>query len=379
MFMSTQFSQLNYIDYPDNVNILTLTRLIERRGSHLIIVPIPSAPTFYGDILDKNDPNIKDFDFTKARDSYRKLIEDSERMGIHMVSLDAEIDSLKNASEEFFFRRDIHWTPSGAKASAKAVSDYIAKNFTNEYKAMTKSTHELSTIGEQEFGGFGYWLESMCDIKLPYMKYKLWTATDKNLGLLNTVEPQIAIIGDSYGLVKGYDWGFEHFLSAESSLNVENNSIAAGGTRAAPIRYFSIKNTTEKLPRFIVWPFALYAILPSVFEETIPALSECNSPIDLTSSSLSFTLPKLSLEGRFFIRIRDFSAPIGVNVELKFSFENGEFSSKVFERKNAYVDITDSKNYYTILPKSKSNQNPKIIDLNVSLAGSSFELCSLKN
>jgi hypothetical protein len=145
MFMSSQFFQDNYVNSPDNADLLTLTRLIERRGSHLIIMPIPGAPIFYGDILDKNDPKIRDFDFVKARANYEKLVTDNQKLGIHMVSLGAAVDGLQGEKEDFYLERDVHWSPTGAKASAKAIADYIAKTFPAEYKALPKSQHELST------------------------------------------------------------------------------------------------------------------------------------------------------------------------------------------------------------------------------------------
>jgi hypothetical protein len=236
----------------------------------------------------------------------------------------------------------------------------------------------FSAKGFGEIGGYGYWLELMCGIKLPYLKFQLWTSSS-NVGLLDKVEPDIAIIGDSYGLDRDHDWGLEHFLSNASSLNVENGSIPGGGSRAAPIKYFSIKNTTEKLAKFIVWPFALAPIPTFVFEEVIPSLSECKNPVGLTSKSNIFELPQILTEGKQFIQLRDFSPPIGVNLELKYSFANGESLTKVFDRKNAIFDLTESKNYYTMLPRNKANQNSNTIELNVPIAGSPFELCSLQN
>jgi hypothetical protein len=49
-FLSTSFQQISYLNYPQNADLATLSRLIESRGSHLIMAPIPTKGMFYQDI-----------------------------------------------------------------------------------------------------------------------------------------------------------------------------------------------------------------------------------------------------------------------------------------------------------------------------------------
>jgi hypothetical protein len=330
-------------------------------------------------ILDKNNPLIKGFDFAKAKESYRQLVNDSEKLGIHMVALNAAVESLNGSSQEYYFNGDSHWTPSGARASAKTIGGYIVKNFPNEYKTLPKSSYELSTSTTSENFGFSSWIDAICGVKLPSEKYDIWIANDKNASLLDKPDSQIAVIGDSFAFLRpGNDWGFGQFLEAETQLNVENNAIPAGGSMASAIKYFSIKNTSEKLPKFIVWAFSLSPMPKWFFDEAVPSLSKCNNPIQLkpqVGQNKILELPQLPSNNDYFLRLLSYDAPLGVNLEFLFNFGETESLKKVFDRKNASFDLTESKNYFTILPKSKSGEFPKSIELNVTIPNASLELC----
>ena len=63
MFINTQFVQ-NHGLSSQYKNIKIMSDLLEKKGSHLLLVPVPNAGMYFPDILDKTDPLIKDFNFS---------------------------------------------------------------------------------------------------------------------------------------------------------------------------------------------------------------------------------------------------------------------------------------------------------------------------
>jgi hypothetical protein len=358
MFISSQFLQ-NYDLTPALANIRVLSDRLNQRGSQLILLPIPRAGMYFESILNKSNPLLNGFDFGAARASYQNMIQKAQNANVHAVSLDQVVAG----TPDFFFNRDFHWTPNGAKAAANTVKVYLEKipSFTN----LSKSERTLTTEKTGEVRGYGGWVDDVCGVKIPYEKYPVWTAVDPKVGLLDAVEPQIAVLGDSYGFYKpGLDWGFEHFLSEATGLNVENASVPGGVTYASPIKYFSSK-ASEPLPKFIVWLFA-FSVPPAwLFDEIIPAISMCLNPMALIADETRTRFVVPSGPGRF-LRLLNFQTPVGVDLELKFGAV-----SKVFKRP-ASNDGSTVKNFFLALPTERSGA----IMLNTPLTDdASFEVC----
>jgi SGNH hydrolase-like domain, acetyltransferase AlgX len=386
MFINTQFVQ-NHNLSSQYKNIKVLSDLLEKKGSHLLLVPIPNAGMYFPDILDQSDPLIKEFDFSAARNSYKKLVELGQKNSIHVVGLDDTVKSLSGASEEFFFDRDTHWTPSGALFSAVAIKRYIETNFEDEYKQLTKSEFELVAEKESEVEGFGAWAKTLCDLSIPNQRYQMWTSNNKNLGLFDDLEYPIVVLGDSYGKHRpGKDLGFEHFLASQTQLNIDNESVAAGKATAAAIRFFSLHDSLQKLPKFVVWLFS-YSEPPDWFyDEVIPSLAECKNPIDLVDETYRGTDDKLIIPGfsddrKIFLKITNVKPPLGINLQLEFVFNNQESYEKTFIRHTNSFDISDSKNFFTFIKRDGGNKLPIQLKINTPIdkTESKIEICSMEN
>src|SRR4051812_36198194 len=99
-----------------------LSEALKQRGTELVLVYQPPRGLMDPDKLTPAER--KAYDFDAAHRNYSAALERLRQGGDVIVApLDKLVDEHKDY--EYFFRRDHHWTPSGAEHSAKVVADAI--------------------------------------------------------------------------------------------------------------------------------------------------------------------------------------------------------------------------------------------------------------
>jgi SGNH hydrolase-like domain, acetyltransferase AlgX len=344
MFLNIHF--LKDYSLPQGVaeKLQELSRVLEAQGSHLITVPIPSATLFYPEILDHNDPLISSFDFSKTLISYQEAVKSNNNLGINTVDLSQAIMSLKGQPEEFFFKRDTHWTPSGARATATTITEFIKSKFA-DYAPEPKTSYTLIPKTSDSTPGFGRWVTFMCkDIVVPPEPYTPYSAEpDSSVGLLGDITQQVLVLGDSFGrMTERSDWGFDAFLAKALSLNVQNEATPAGGYIASPTRYFSMRDPNQAIPKYVVWAYFYNSPQLYFFDEIMPALTTCKNPQALAGE----TLPPLEKSNRYFLHLSDVDT--SQDLTLKLTWPDGSNQEKTFVRQK--LRITTS-NYFWNIPQ----------------------------
>jgi SGNH hydrolase-like domain, acetyltransferase AlgX len=368
MFLNIHFPKGYSLTQGVPEKLQDLSRVLEAQGSHLVIVPIPSATLFYPEILDHNDPLISDFDFSKKLSNYQEAMKLNNSLGINTIDLSQAIMSLKGQPEEFFFKRDTHWTPSGARAAATAITEFIKTTFP-DYALEPKTSYTLTPKNSDSTPGFGRWVTNLCkDIVVPPEPYTPYTAVpDSSVGLLGDVTQQVLVLGDSFGrMTERSDWGFDAFLANGLSLNVQNEATPAGGYIASPTRYFSMRDPNQAIPKYVVWTYFYNSPQLYFFDEIMPALAACKNPQALVGE----TLPPLEKLDRYFLRLSNVDT--SQDLTLKLAWPDGSNQEKTFVRQK--LRITTS-NYFWNIPQRNGSFPISIGTPEVLMKKASASIC----
>ena len=108
------------------ISARALPQALKQRGTTMIFLLIPPRGIVARSHLDRSQPGQANYDAASARASYRASVANLQALGIVVPDLLA-LEEQAPADEPFFFRRDHHWTPFGAKRAAEAVAAVLAE------------------------------------------------------------------------------------------------------------------------------------------------------------------------------------------------------------------------------------------------------------
>lgn len=360
LFINSQFYQEQNLTIDTFRRLKELNDLLKQKGTILILVPIPLIGLYYGDIIDRSDPLVKDIDFDKAKNSYNSLIHDLNSQGIHTVNLGGLPDKLKGQPEEFTFPRDIHWTTTGLSESALLLSNYIKTNFPKEYQSIKKSEIKLTKGAPSQIEGFVY-QKVLCDIPLQATSYTPYShiSIDPTNDLLGDQEQPIVLLGDSF--VKGRpEWGFNSVLSSYLQVDVTNYGVPAGGMVVSPALYFNSLDSSTTMPKFLIWQISVRAdgADGNILRQSINALQQCKSvwesgidPND--GKEVSFSIPEVDNPG--FFKLTDYL--VGDNLTLKVNYKSGEQQSYTYNRFSSFYRLDNLDTYYLPIPLEREDDS----------------------
>jgi SGNH hydrolase-like domain, acetyltransferase AlgX len=329
MFIDFLFDPYDNIDMSGLTDLKIFNDSLKKKGSTLIVLPIPRNGMFYEDIVDKSDLLINGFDYQKAQNSYANIIKSFNKNDIFAIDLtESIINAKKNTSDNFFYKRDIHWTSDGAKNAAGVVSEYIQKNF--NLTDIKKYSIGLTKDKVYNAGGFGHYARTLCGIDVPFEKTETVLLQTENVGLLDVVDDQIVVWGNSYGKVE-IDWGFAPNLSNNLQMNVRNESVPSGGVIAAPIKFLSNLPSDYKFPKFIIWLSSTIMPPKWLFEELQPTLEQCSERLSIRADSVDIGISNdFAVKEGDFLKLSNFE--LEKNLTIDFFSGNEKLHSHTFTR-----------------------------------------------
>lgn len=271
-----------------------LSEALHRRGSELVLVYQPPRGLMDPDKLTPEER--RDYDFATARRNYAAALERLRSGGDVVVApLDKLVD--ENKGYEYFFRRDHHWTPSGAEHSAKVVADAIhalpafksipRKEFTTHPAGVLAKPGTLQKIAAQLCGG-GY-----------SMQYVPMFATegaggDGGGGLLGeAAQPEVALVGTSNSDAKG-GYNFGGYLEQALGADIVNVAISGGSFEGSLLHYLQSKEFQQHPPKIIVWemPYQNYPDSEKnpykIFRQAVPLVDDgCHGKSALLANTIT--------------------------------------------------------------------------------------------
>lgn len=276
---STDFKENFSLSDETSRYLARLVRAFKARGTALVMIPLPVRGMVERDALSDREAAQKNFDPERAQETFTRYIQDLRKTGTYAVDL---TDSEESLNPEYFFKRDIHWTPEGARVTAEKAGAFVKA--TPEYRNVTPVRYETKNIGTKDMKGKIFLeLLRLCSSKIPAENIPVYETRLQATGadaLFGTSDDPSVLIGTSFSEMEILN--FEGFLSQSTGLTIANYAIAAGELFKAMLSYVSSPNFADGHPPFLFWEtpghYNINLDSAKFFRQIIPAIEgECSA------------------------------------------------------------------------------------------------------
>lgn len=260
------------------------------KGVELVVVYQPTRG-----LVNRNKlmPTERDkFDYDTALKNYQAMLGRFAKMGYHVPDLSPltdESDTTGNSAHDFYFRGDQHWTPYGARRTAKIVAQTVKKvpGFADipQREFETKITGRMGKTGTLhnmagQLCGTSYAVQYMDQ----FSTEPKGEAADGDL-FSDAGNPQITLVGTSHS---GKNYNFAGFLEQYIGADVLNVAFPGGGLEGSMLQYLGSDEFQKTPPKVLIWEFSpLYRLDQETIYRQMMALLDngCEGKPALMSSS----------------------------------------------------------------------------------------------
>lgn len=219
------------------------------------------------------------FDFPQARASLARFQEQLRRGGALVPDILSLVDT--PPSEEYFFRRDHHWTPAGARATARLVADHLRT--LPLYAQLTRKAYRTEPgIRMPKDGTMNRGLRHICGNNYGFQyvpAYQTVPASDDIGALLDDEsEPEVVLVGTSNSAARDDEaksYNFDGFLKEYLGLDILNYALPGAGQDGSLLQYLQSDDyDPASPPRLIIWelPASFRLDNPLSYRQLIPAI-----------------------------------------------------------------------------------------------------------
>lgn len=323
--LSTDFG----IPSKEQANFARLIQTFKKRGIHIVMAIQPTRGLMHRDKLYDEDKS--KFNYNLAITKLKMLINQMSSAGAIVPDASKLIDS--PPKKDFFFRRDHHWTPSGAEATAKIVADEIKHQ--PFYKDIHKTTYKtMPGVYIPKMGTLNEGLQRLCgnNYGMQYVQgYQTVPQNDDANALFgDTPEPQVVLVGTSNSAARDNEskqFNFDGFLKQYLSTDILNYALPGAGAEGSLLEYLlSADYNTQKPPKVIIWELvANYQLGDELtYRQLIPAVKGgCQTSLLSKTTKLSKLIEeeRIELLSNTGSHIQNLNTP-GNFIDIKFSDKN---------------------------------------------------------
>ncbi len=235
------------------------------RGTALMIVPLPTRGIVHPEfVLDES------FSHKHAAKNYNNYLNRLRRVGLLVPPL----DKMTAGDQEIplYFARDHHWTPAGAAAAARLVSEEIGKTeLLLDTPTLGFSTVKVET--DSTNGSYNRAAWEACEKEYQPETFDVFY-TEAELDLFaEVVDPEVVLVGTSNSNGTKH-FNFDGFLRQELGVDVLNVATSGGGFDESLITYLGSDSFKQQPPKLIIWEVPGYYSLNQVnfYEEVLSQL-----------------------------------------------------------------------------------------------------------
>lgn len=256
----------------DEAVYAALERMVQRlnaRGTQVLLLDLPRRGLLTADKLLPADRSR--YDQRTALANYRKALQRFRDIGFMVPDYGHLIE--KADGTDYFFRRDGHWTPDGARRTADLIADTVKK--TPLYEKLRKKGFATRKVGLQRHPGvLAIVASQICGGHYPSEVVDGWsTAPLENNPFDDDPIPEVAVVGTSFSASPAYH--FMGFLQQALQTDVLNGAIAGGNFDGALTQYLPSETFQESPPKLLIWEFAhaqIAAVNPAQLRRLIPLI-----------------------------------------------------------------------------------------------------------
>jgi alginate biosynthesis protein AlgX len=230
-----------------------LTRMVgalNARGTQVLLLDLPQRGLLTADKLLPADR--ARYDHASALANYRHTLQRFREAGF--VVPDYGLLAERPDAAEYFFHRDGHWTPEGARRTAELIADTVKslplysglprKEFTTRAVGMQRHPGVLAIVASQICGG-----------NYPAEVVSGYSTSPPEADLFGDDPiPQVAVAGTSFSANPAYH--FLGFLQQALQTDVLNTSMAGGNFDGAMTQYLPSELFQSNPPKLLIWEFA---------------------------------------------------------------------------------------------------------------------------
>lgn len=327
-------------DFPlndrDIARLSALNDAFKAQGTTLILSILPTRGLMEG----KQAPPAS-VDMARSADGYARLIKTLRGAGLHVAAIEGD-----TGAGAFYYKRDHHWTPVGAKAMAQAVAAQV--------KALDIPLTEKKFVSEAQktidhVGTFEKLIKESCGVAVPpeqVTEYITYAPGDADALFDDVGAADIVLLGTSNSTSAASHANYDGFLKEALSADVENRAISGGGADAAMLQYLAARPENAKKPRVIIWEFPVYQDFHSknFLRQAIPAVNGvCASPVAVQDKTIEpfmemfAQLKDKKIQGEnYYLHVR-VTPPTELEFRAVMAWDNGSSDFFTFKRDPFYT------------------------------------------
>jgi hypothetical protein len=378
---------------PETLELLSrVNSALHYKGVHLTLLPmLPRA--IAGRAYVPNDGMLSDiiYDPELAAQQFDALLESVQQRGIDSLNINAVLNNNPSFDKgAYYFKRDIHWTPEGARLVADAVATHI-NALQNGPANVTEFETSMESGAQLHRANFNAILNELCQSKIPSEEVRTYDtkqkvgSLDDLLGESDDDNPDaVHVVGSSYtDDITVYH--FDGFLRQYLKQNVGGFSISGGGVDQSIYAWAQNTNGLGKSPKFLVWEFAdfvdLRKLTASMNVSLVPAIiGDCADNLKITEqafredSVVSLDLPPLAGKAAEHYLRYEFDNRALTNFQLTYAYDDGSLKTVSFENPSR---VSGLDKLYQALPAG-TGAAPIHVDLKMSVgakSAGSVKLC----
>ena len=268
---------------------------LKARGTSMVFLSVPSKGIVEYAHVNAHLPELRGYQVEYARASYHHFVKSLAATGLIVADVQDVLDVHPTPQTAFFFKRDHHWTPDGARIAATALGTAIRS--TPAYHSMTPATYRTEQSGTQKMKDkMALELQRLCNTEMPPETYTTYQTIlqagnakgeEALFGKAGGGESSV-LVGSSYSAEP--EFNFDGFLSEATGLPIANHAISGGLLFNALISYASSAAFEKEHPPFLIWEAPASDNLndnPSLaFRQILPALhGECSGDNIIASAT----------------------------------------------------------------------------------------------
>lgn len=272
LFRSEDDLRMRFGPTPHDVSKLRRFReALARRGVELVMVVQPPRGLMHADKL---RPQVGPaYDAAVAQTQYTQALDLMRAQGIAVPQVEQLL--ARGGDSDYFFRADHHWTPEGARRTARVVADHIrglpAYQILPRTRFVTTRDGLLAKRGTlhkaaRMLCGYG----AADQYVMRYVTSSADTADAEDL-FGDTATPGVVLVGTSNS---DPVYNFGGFLSEYLQSEVLNVATAGGGMDGAMLAYLPSPEFQNSPPRVLVWEVQTYHNLADAhfYRQAMPLL-----------------------------------------------------------------------------------------------------------
>ena len=247
-------------------------------GTELVLVFQPTKGLVHPNKLPENLP-VK-FSWPYARSNYLDALAKFRQAGLVVPDLGPLLDE-PNREEAYYFKRDHHWTPYGARRTARIVADRVRQmsvfqtlsqqDFTTRRTGLIRKDGSLQDAAERICGQA--WPSQYVDEYRTELEGGVSGGEESALFGDESLPP-VTLVGTSNS--KGaQDYNFAGALQEFLGVEVLNVAVAGGSYDGSMYEYLMSDSFRESPPKIMIWEIPAYHTLDSgeFYRQVTPMIS----------------------------------------------------------------------------------------------------------